>query len=64
MLIISIHDTLRSLGIYFRLFANSVHDTKYHKQRSLAHYLRSWNSIQTPWMFVHTTMYIMQWLIH
>ena len=44
MLIISIHDTLRSLGIYFRLFANSVHDTKYHKQRSLAHYLRSWNS--------------------
>jgi hypothetical protein len=34
VLAISGHDTLRPLGIYFRLFANSVYDTKYHKQRS------------------------------
>ena len=31
-LAISGHDTLRPLGIYFRPFANSVHDTKYHKR--------------------------------
>ena len=26
------HDTLRPLGIHFMPFANSVRDTKYHKQ--------------------------------
>jgi hypothetical protein len=29
---ISGHDTLKSLGIHFRPFANSICDTKYHNQ--------------------------------
>ena len=32
MLAINGRDTLRPLGIYLKLFANSVHDIKYHKQ--------------------------------
>ena len=34
ILALSMRDTLRSLGMWFRPFANSVHDTKYHKQCS------------------------------
>ena len=31
MLTISKHNTLKPLGILFRMFANNVCDTKYHK---------------------------------
>ena len=34
MLIISGHDTLRPLDMWFRLFTNSIHDTKYYKRCS------------------------------
>ena len=32
MLIIHRHDTLKPLDIQFKLFANKVHETKYHKR--------------------------------
>ena len=34
MMMIVTCDTLRPLGIYFRPFANSVHDTKCYKRRN------------------------------